>query len=195
MDTQFFYEGLLEVLKPYFDEGVLQSKSGRAEFMDLCLNSYQAQDAKSKTSEILSQYYGEEPVDIVCAETDQIADGVAEALSESSYSLHSTEHPWPVLTGQDASESAIRRVLSGQQGITVSREYELLDESCVDILKNKLSGEKVKVNTSRKYDNGSRIVPAQLSDVQLIDLDNYKILVDMGIYTEEELEEMKTAEK
>ncbi len=53
----------------------------------------------------------------------------------------------------------------------------------------------MKVNTSRKYDNGSRIVPAQLSDVQLIDLDNYKILMDMGIYTEEELEGMKTVEK
>ena len=124
-----------------------------------------------------------------------MVDGVEEALVESSYALHSSEHPWPVLTGQDASESAIRRVLSGQQGITVSREYELLDESCVDILKDKLSGEKVKVNTSRKYDNGSRIVPAQLSDVQLIDLDNYKILMDMGIYTEEELEGMKTVEK
>ena len=195
LDTQFFYEGLMEVLKPYFEEGVLQSKSGRTEFMDLCLNSYQAQDSKAKTSEILSQFYGEKALDIVCVETDQMVDGVEEALVESSYALHSSEHPWPVLTGQDASESAIRRVLSGQQGITVSREYELLDESCVDILKDKLSGEKVKVNTSRKYDNGSRIVPAQLSDVQLIDLDNYKILMDMGIYTEEELEGMKTVEK
>ena len=45
-----------------------------------------------------------------------------------------------------------------------------------------------KVNTSGKYDNGSRIVPAQLSDVQEIDRDNYKILADTGVYTEEQLE-------
>ena len=34
-----------------------------------------------------------------------------------------------------------------------------------------------------------------LSCQMYIDLDNYKILMDMGIYTEEELEGMKTVEK
>ncbi|MFR0076578.1 MAG: hypothetical protein ACLRVB_03155 [Blautia sp.] len=109
--------------------------------------------------------------------------------------MDSQRWTWPVLTGQDATQKAVRRILSGRQGITISREYELLDESCVDILKKVLEGEDVKVNTRGKYDNGSKIVPAQLSDVQLIDLDNYKILADMGIYTEEELEKLKSEEK
>ena len=63
-----------------------------------------------------------------------------------------------------------------------------MDDSCVEILTSIRDGEDVEVNTSGKYDNGSRIVPAQLADVQAIDLDNYKILADKGIYTEEELE-------
>ena len=76
----------------------------------------------------------------------------------------------------------------GTQGITVLKEYELLDDSCTDILESIRDDKDVEVNTSGKYDNGSRIVPAQLSDVQEIDRDNYKILADTGVYTEEQLE-------
>ena len=78
--------------------------------------------------------------------------------------------------------------MTGTQGITVLKEYELLDDSCTDILESIRDDKDVEVNTSGKYDNGSRIVPAQLSDVQEIDRDNYKILADTGVYTEEQLE-------
>ena len=63
-----------------------------------------------------------------------------------------------------------------------------MDDSCTDILESIRDDKDVEVNTSGKYDNGSRIVPAQLSDVQEIDRDNYKILADTGVYTEEQLE-------
>lgn len=187
LDTQFFYEGIMDVLRPYFESGTLQSKSERTGFLDHCVNSEGAEESKAKTSEILNQYYGEEPLDILCAQTDQMADGAAAALAEQDYSLQSTSRPWPLLTGQDLTDSALGRILEGTQGISISREYTLLDDSCVEILETYFSGDEVKVNTNRKYDNGSRIVPAQLSDVQAIDLDNYKILADMGIYSEEEL--------
>ncbi|MFR3031827.1 MAG: substrate-binding domain-containing protein [Blautia sp.] len=195
LDTQFFYEGVMSVLKPYFDQGTLKSNSGRERFTDVCLNTDDSLAYRDKTEEILSQFYGEEPVDIICTQKDLITDAVVEILAQKEYALDSQRWPWPVLTGQDATQKAVRRILSGRQGITISREYELLDESCVDILKKVLEGEDVKVNTRGKYDNGSKIVPAQLSDVQLIDLDNYKILADMGIYTEEELEKLKSEEK
>lgn len=188
LDSQFFYEGVRSVLEPYFEEGTLQSKSGRTQFTDLCLNASDAQSAKAKTSEILEQSYTEEPLDILCAQTDQILDGAVEAFQEENYSLYTTDKLWPLLTGQDASKSAIQRILTGTQGITVLKEYELLDDSCTDILESIRDDKDVEVNTSGKYDNGSRIVPAQLSDVQEIDRDNYKILADTGVYTEEQLE-------
>ncbi len=188
LDNQFFYEGVRSVLGPYLDDGTLQSRSGRTSFVDLCLDSADPEKARTKLTEILEQSYGEEPLDIVCAQSDELLDGAAQALQEKNYSLYSTQTPWPLLTGQGASENGIRRILNGTQGITVSREFQLLDDSCVEILTSIRDGEDVEVNTSGKYDNGSRIVPAQLADVQAIDLDNYKILADKGIYTEEELE-------
>lgn len=191
LGNQFFYEGVMSVLKPYFENGTLQSKSGKSQFTDLCLGSGDAQTAKTRTTEILGQFYAEEPLDILCAQSDQILDGAVEALNEANYSLDSTVNPWPLLTGQGAAESGVRRILTDNQGMTISEEYHLLDDSCRDILESIESGEDVEVNTPGKYDNGSRIVPAQLSEVQAIDGDNYKILADMEIYTEEELEALR----
>lgn len=188
LDSQFFYEGVLSVLKPYLEDGTLQSKSGRTQFMDLCLDTNDPQTANAKMAEILEQSYAEEPLDILCAQSDEILNGAAEALNEKNYSLYSTVAPWPLLTGQNTSESAVRRILGGTQGMTILKEYQALDDSCVDILESIRDDEDVEVNTSGKFDNGTRIVPAQLADVQAIDRDNYKILADTGVYTEEELE-------
>lgn len=44
------------------------------------------------------------------------------------------------------------------------------------------------VNDYEQYDNGVKIIGTYLCDPQMIDRDNYEILIDNGYYTEKEVE-------
>lgn len=50
-----------------------------------------------------------------------------------------------------------------------------------------ITGEKVDVKDYSQYDNGVKIVGTFTSKAQIIDKDNYQILVDNGTYTEDEI--------
>ena len=50
-----------------------------------------------------------------------------------------------------------------------------------------LTGEKVDVKDYSQYDNGVKIVGTFTCGAQMIDKDNYQILVDNGTYTEDEI--------
>lgn len=50
-----------------------------------------------------------------------------------------------------------------------------------------LTGEKVDVKDYSQYDNGVKIVGTFTCTAQIIDKDNYQILVDNGTYTEDEI--------
>ena len=50
-----------------------------------------------------------------------------------------------------------------------------------------LKGEKPEISDYEQYDNGTKIVGTVTSDIQLIDKDNYQMLVDDGYYDEDEI--------
>ena len=43
------------------------------------------------------------------------------------------------------------------------------------------------VNDYEQYDNGTKIIASYLCEPQLINIDNYEILIDNGYYTEDEV--------
>ena len=50
-----------------------------------------------------------------------------------------------------------------------------------------LSGEKPEVTNYEQYDNGKKIIGTYTCDPEIIDKDNYQMLLDNGFYTEEEI--------
>ncbi len=64
---------------------------------------------------------------------------------------------------------------------------ELADE-CEEMVNVYLHGEDdPEVNDYEQYDNGIKIIASYLCEPQLIDGDNYEILIDNGYYTENEV--------
>ncbi|MCD7868786.1 MAG: hypothetical protein LUG62_11545 [Clostridiales bacterium] len=52
----------------------------------------------------------------------------------------------------------------------------------------KLSGEDVDVTGYEQYDNGIKIIGTSTCEAQIIDRDNYQILIDAGYYEADEIE-------
>lgn len=68
-------------------------------------------------------------IDAVLASNDTQASGVTLALEQSDVAIKD----YPFITGQDAGLEAVRRVVSGQQGMTVYKEIRVMAQSAADL--------------------------------------------------------------
>ncbi len=66
-------------------------------------------------------------------------------------------------------------------------DNRVLANDCAEMVDTYLKGEKPEISDYEQYDNGTKIVGTVTSDIQLIDKDNYQMLVDDGYYDEDEI--------
>lgn len=189
-DTQalFLYNGLMETLQEYLDDGTLVCKSGKLSFDDTGILRWSKSTAKSRAAEILEQFYpdGAAP-DIICTGFDDAAGAVQEALQESGV-VPGTDI-WPMITGNGCKEDAVKRIASGTQAFSVFMDSRELADQCEEMVNVYLHGEDdPEVNDYEQYDNGVKIIGSYLCEPQMIDRDNYEILIDNGYYSEKEVE-------
>lgn len=193
-DTQalFLYNGVMEILQPYFDDGTLVCKSGKTSFDDTGILRWSSDLAKSRMTDILTQYYpdGEVP-DIICTGFDNAAMGVDEALEEAGFTPGADN--WPLISGSGCNADGVRRIAEGKQSFSIFMDRRELADQCEEMVNVYLHGEDdPEVNDYEQYDNGIKIIASYLCDPQMIDRENYEILIDNGYYTEDEVKPLAT---
>ncbi len=78
-DALFFYNGVMEKLQEYFDDGTLVCTSGKLTLDDTAVMRSGRNTAKNDMAEILSQNYTEGAPDIICTGADDLALGAVDA--------------------------------------------------------------------------------------------------------------------
>lgn len=181
----FLYNGIMEVLKEYLDDGTLVCKSGRTSFDDTCILRWSQEQAQNNCENILTAFYADEDLDIACTAFDGFAYGIKAALQGAGY----TADNWPLITGQDAEVMAAKNIVDGTQTMSVYKDTRLLADKCATMVESVLQGTEPEVNDTEQYNNGVMVVPTYMCDPVAVDKDNYKeILVDSGYYTEEQIQ-------
>ena len=182
----FLCNGILEVLQEYLDDGTLVCRSGNADFDSSGILRWSSSAARSRFQNIVNEFYREEKTpDIVCTAYDGFACETADFLKDAGLVPGSEE--WPMITGYGSEAEAVKAVAEHQISFTMFMDRKELAEGCVKILLDDLAGEKVEVTDYSQYDNGVKIVGAFTCGAQMIDKDNYQILVDNGTYTEDQI--------
>ncbi|MDE7430057.1 MAG: sugar-binding protein [Lachnospiraceae bacterium] len=182
----FLYNGLMEVLQPYLDNGALVCKSGRTSFEDTCILRWSQETAQQNCENYLTGFYADEDLDICATAFDGFAYGCKAALEGAGY----TDANWPMITGQDAELMATKNIISGKQTMSIYKDTRLLAEKCVTMVQAVLEGAEPEINDTEQYNNGKIVVPSYLCTPVAVDQNNYKeIIVDGGYYTEEQLAE------
>ncbi len=180
------YNGLMEVLKPYLDDGTLVCKSGRTTFDDTCILRWSQETAQQNMENYLTGFYSDEDIDIVASAFDGFAYGAKAALEGAGY----TADNWPMITGQDAELMATKNIIAGTQTMSIYKDTRLLASKCVTMVQAVLEGAEPEINDTEQYNNGKIVVPSYLCTPVAVDVNNYKeIIVDGGYYTEEQLAE------
>lgn len=185
-NAKMLYDGVMEVLQPYLDDGTLVCKSGRTSFDDTCILRWSQETAQQNCENYLTGFYADEDLDIACSAFDGFAYGIKAALEGAGY----TEENWPMITGQDAELMAVKNIISGKQTMSIYKDTRLLADKCVTMVQAVLEGAEPEINDTEQYNNGVIVVPSYLCTPVAVDAENYeKEIVEGGYYTAEQLAE------
>jgi putative multiple sugar transport system substrate-binding protein len=186
-NATFFFNGAMSVLKPYIDNKTLVVKSGQTDFKTVAILRWKPAVAQDRMENLLtSTYKGGTKVDGVLSPYDGLSIGILSALKSNGYGT--AGQPYPVVTGQDAEQASVKSIIAGEQFATIYKDTRKLADTTVQMADAVLKGQKPTTNNDKDYDNGVKVVPAQLLDSVIIYKSNYKKeLVDSGYYKESDL--------
>jgi putative multiple sugar transport system substrate-binding protein len=84
---------------------------------------------------------------------------------------------------------SIKAMLRGDQYSTIFKDTRDLAKVTADMVDAVLTGKEVKVNDTKTYNNGVKVVPAYLLKPVVVDKSNWeKTLIDSGYYKKSQFE-------
>ena len=179
----FFFNGAMDVLKPYIESGKIVVTSGQTTFEEVATPTWKTEVAQNRAETVLSSYYADgTELDAWVCSNDSTALGVTNAL-EANYT-----GKWPIITGQDCDITNTKNMIAGKQAMSVFKDTRTLAAQVVKMIDQILKGEEVEVNDTTTYNNNKKVVPSFLCEPVFGDANNYKeLLIDSGYYTEDDL--------
>lgn len=182
----FFYDGALSVLKPYLDSGKLVVRSKQMGMQKVGTLRWDGAVAQARMDNLLSAYYGNARVDAVLSPYDGLSIGIISSVKGVGYGT--PKQPMPIISGQDAEVPSVKAILRGDQYSTVFKDTRELAKVTVDLIDDVLSGKQPKINDTKTYDNGVKVVPSYLLKPVSVDASNWKpVLIDSGYYKESQV--------
>ncbi|MEU9062966.1 multiple monosaccharide ABC transporter substrate-binding protein [Streptomyces sp. NPDC048430] len=185
-NTKYFFQGAMNVLKPYVDKGELVVRSKQTALNQVTTLRWDGGTAQKRMDDLLTSSYRSTRVDAVLSPYDGISIGILSALKSDGYG--SKAKPMPVVTGQDAELASVKSIIAGEQTQTVYKDLRKLAKVASGMVDAALNDKKPETNDTKSYDNGVKVVPAYLLQPVSVDKANYKeALIDDGYYSENDL--------
>lgn len=172
-NAKLFKQGQDNSLKPFLDNGQLD-----VVFADWA-EDWKPENGKKITQAALTKA-GTAGLAAILASNDGTAGGAIQALREER--LAGTI----LVTGQDADLDACRRILAGEQTMTIYKPLKLLAEQAAESAV--ALAKKQPIKTTASYDNGKREVPTVQVDIIAVHKGNIReTVVKDGFHKEAEL--------
>ncbi|MBR0366360.1 MAG: sugar-binding protein [Clostridia bacterium] len=188
-NAYYFYDGAMDILKPYMDAGIIKVPSEQTTFEQTATENWSTDLAFKRMQNILGSFYANGTVlDIALCFSDCLSLGVTQAI-QSDYSGGNI----PITVGQDGDIAVLANIVDGLQSMTIYKNVGDEAEVTLELAKAILSGETPAGELTRRlsmdcafdtktYDNGSGIVPSYLLAPVVITADNLDDLVETGLY-------------
>ncbi|WP_062313089.1 multiple monosaccharide ABC transporter substrate-binding protein [Demequina rhizosphaerae] len=189
-NAHFFWQGAMDTLQPYIDEGTLVVPSGQMDIEQAATLRWQQETAQKRMEDLLTgNYVGtDKKVEGVLSPYDGLSRGIITALQNNGYS-GTVEDGFPVVTGQDAEVESVKLIVDGVQFSTIFKDTRKLAEQAVVAATAYLNGEEPEANDTETYDNGVKVVPSYLLESDIVYMDNVtELLIDSGYWTQEQVD-------
>ena len=188
-NAHFFWQGAIDTLQPYFDDGTLTVPSEQMDIEQAATLRWSQETAQKRMEDLLTVAYGgDTELHGVLSPFDGISRGVITALQNAGYGP-SLDEGLPIVTGQDAEIASVTLMDQGVQFATIFKDTRQLADRAVSAGQSLLAGEEPEANDTETYDNGVKVVPSYLLESDIVYPDNIQeLLVDSEYYTEEQIE-------
>jgi len=153
-NSKLLFEGAMNFLHGFMEDGYLTSPSGKVTFADASLPSWDTEDARVDFISRLETYYQDGSLpDFVIAGADCISVGCVEAIGN----LYPDRELYPVIVGQDAMSSTLLLMDSGKISMTVDKSIREMAFNTANAIYSMMNG--TVPLTDKTFDNGVKNVP------------------------------------
>ncbi|SEQ01575.1 substrate-binding domain-containing protein [Butyrivibrio sp. TB] len=204
-NARFFFDGAMDVLRPYIDKGTLNVPSGQCDFYTVSTSQWSTETANVRFQILIGSYYsGDRKLDAVLCSNDSTSIGVQDAIRDSYNGGNDV-----VITGQDCDVENLRRLMDGRQSMDVYKNLAYEAYVTVMLVDSLYHGEVMSqslidswnldyecVYDTQSYDNGKIVVPAFLLEPVEITSDNMvqELVDNYGTYVLSEDGSLQVAE-
>ena len=168
MNGRIQMDAMMDVLDPYFDQGVLQCKSLRTIYEDVSIAKASKEIAEKTCENIMKANYMDSPVDLICVGNDDMTENIVSALKGQS----GFEKSWPVIVSSGNNQAAFERLKEKTQALSVYQLRADLPQLYVDLVDQSIQGEKIK--NSDTVNNGTAEIPAVFAKTKTANQSNYQ---------------------
>ena len=190
-NAHFFFNGAMDTLKKYIDNGTLVVKSGQTKIEQVAILRWEQETAQKRMEDLLTSTYNDgTKVNGVLSPYDGISRGIITALQNAGYGPTTTSQPtpMPIITGQDAEIASVKFIADGVQNSTIFKDTRKLAAQAVTAAKAFLEGNEPEANDTKTYDNGVKVVPSYLLPIETVYKDDIQsVLIDSGYWTADEV--------
>ena len=186
----FFFNGAMDTLKPYFDDGTLVVPSGQTTIEQVNILRWLQETAQRRMEDLLTAHYSDgTPLHGVLSPYDGLSRGIITALqNDPNIGGDTIADGLPVVTGQDAEIASVKLIVDGVQSASIFKDTRKLADQAVTVTQAFLDGEEPEANDTETYDNGVKVVPSYLLESDIVYASNVTpLLVDSGYWTAEEV--------
>jgi putative multiple sugar transport system substrate-binding protein len=188
-NAHFFWQGAIDTLEPYFDDGTLEVLSGQMDIEQAATLRWSQETAQKRMEDLLTvAYTGGTELHGVLSPFDGISRGILTALQNAGYGPTISEG-MPIVSGQDAEIASVKLIADDIQFATIFKDTRKLAEQSIIAAQAYLAGEEPEANDTETYENGVKIVPSYLLESDIVYVGNIEeLLVDSGYFTQEQID-------
>ncbi|HMM95644.1 MAG: sugar-binding protein [Micrococcales bacterium] len=154
-NAKVFFDGAMSVLQPKIDDGTLKVVSGQTKFEQAVTQGWKAENAQKRMDTLLAGSYSSATIDGVLSPNDTLARAIITSCKQAG-------KPIPVVTGQDSEVESVKSIMAGEQYSTINKDTRKLVAETIAMVQSLQKGEKPTVNDDKSYNNGVKVVPANL---------------------------------
>jgi putative multiple sugar transport system substrate-binding protein len=200
-NANFFFQGAMDVLKPFIDSGALvvvgpaPTHYSQPAFQQIATENWMPEVAKRRMEALLIGDARSVTLDAVLAPNDTLARAILEACkADAKYA-----GKLPVTSGQDAEFDSAMSIKNGEQYSTVFKDTAKLAEAAIMLADQLVKGQTVNIpgtvlaegDLSAIGDTGAGNVKTLLLDPILVTKDNIQVPVNAGFYTAAQAAQLK----
>lgn len=187
-NAHFFYQGAMDTLKEYIDNGTLVVKSGQTDIEQTATLRWLQETAQKRMENLLTSTYSDgSKVQGVLSPYDGLSRGIITALQNAGYGPTMAEG-LPIVTGQDAEIASVKLINDDVQYSTIFKDTRKLADQAVISAQDFLAGNEPEANDTKTYDNGVKVVPSYLLDSDVVvKAGIQKLLIDSGYWTADQV--------